>query len=100
MNAIIELIKLVPRSVQIALVGILIGGLAFAGHEMRYMTVADFTKSYVLEIKEAIRSLRRDLRDEDLSDRDREAIKEDIEQLIDELCYEVQDDPYCKQVTA
>ena len=92
----LELLKLIPRPIQLTLAGILIGGFAFAGHESRYMTVSDYTKSYVLDLKSEIRETRKDLANPDLAPEVREILKEALEALLDELCYEVPNDAYCK----
>lgn len=95
MGQIIELLKLIPKPVQVVIAALLLGaGFAYA-HEVRYMTVADFTKSYVLDLKKIIRELKNELHDEDLSDRDRLNLEMDIEELIDELCYENPNDRLC-----
>ena len=91
-----ELLGLMPRPIQIALAGILLGGIAFAGHEVRYMTVSQFTKSYVLDLRSEIRALARELTNPDIDSRTRRILQEQLDQMIDELCYEVPDDPYCK----
>lgn len=96
MKAFVELINMMPRAVQLTIAGILFGGLAFAGHEIRYMTVADFTKSYVLDLKGAIRETRKDLRDPELPDQVREILIENLAAMIDELCYELPSDRECK----
>jgi hypothetical protein len=92
----LELLGLMPKSVQIAIAGILIGGAAFAAHEMRYMTVGQFTKSYVLDIKSEIRQIQKDLSDEELDARVRDMLEEQLAFLLDDLCYETPDDPYCE----
>ncbi len=97
MTKLLELLNLIPRAVQIAVAGILIGGLAFAGHEMRYMTVGQFTKSYVLDLKSEIRAIQRELNDPDIDVRTKAILREQLDQMLDELCYEAPNDPYCKQ---
>jgi len=92
----LELLKLIPRPIQLTLAGILIGGLAFAGHETRYMTVSDYTKSYVLDLKREIREVQKELANPGLPPKVRQMLAEDLEAMIDELCYEVPDDPYCR----
>jgi len=96
MTKLLELLNLMPRAVQIAVAGILLGGLAFAGHEVRYMTVGQFTKSYVLDLKSEIRALQRELSNPDIDARTKQILREQLDQMTDELCYEVPDDPYCK----
>ena len=93
---IFELINLMPRGIQIAIAGMLIGGLAFAGHEARYMTVGQFTKSYVLDLKAEIRNTKKDLADQGLDVRLRELLVEQLESMLDDLCYEMPLDAYCK----
>ncbi len=91
----LELLKLIPRPIQLTLVGILIGGVAFAGHEARYMTVSQYTKSYVLDLKSEIREIRKDLANPDLPLEVREILQDALEAMLDDLCYEVPADPYC-----
>ena len=95
MSKLIELLNLLPKSVQIAIAGLIIGGAAFAGHEVRYMTVADFTKSYILDLKREIRSLKKDI-EETNSEEVRSMLREELEQLLDELCYELPEDWMCR----
>lgn len=96
MKIILDVIKLIPVPVQIAIAGIVIGAATVYGAESRYMTVSDFTKSYVLDLKKMIREIRKDLKDETLTDREREHLQAEIEELMDELCYEKPDDLWCK----
>ncbi len=96
MSRLLELLNLMPKAVQIAIAGMLIGGLAFAGHEVRYMTVGQFTKSYVLDLKSEIRAVRRDLNDPDLDERTKRFLREILDQMLDELCYEAPNDLYCQ----
>lgn len=99
MNKILDLLALLPKSVQILVAGLLIGGIAFAAHEERYMTIGDYTKSYVLNLKAEIRAIRKDLKDSSLSSGEKERLQEQLQQLLDELCYESPKDTYCKQST-
>ena len=96
MNAILNFIKLVPAPVQIAVASMVIGGAAFAGLETRYMTVSDFTKSYVLDLKKLIREIERDLEELTLTERERRIMEMELEELIDELCYEKPSDRICQ----
>ena len=93
-----QMLALMPKSAQIAIIGLLLGGAAFAAHEIRYMTVADFTKSFILDLKSEVRALRRELSDDDLDPAARAILREQMEQLLDELCLEVNPDvePYCR----
>ena len=95
MKVIIDFLKLIPVPIQIALASMIIGGTAFAGLETRYMTVSDFTKSYVLDLKSAIREIIRELENPDLTERERTWLEQELETLLDELCYEKPDDPLC-----
>lgn len=95
MSKILELLGLLPKAMQIALAGILIGGVGFAAHEQRYMTVDQFTKSYVLDLRSAIREIQKDLANPDLNPEVREILTEQMALLVDELCYELPSDPYC-----
>jgi len=96
MKVILDLIKVIPLQMQVAIACLVIGGVAFAGLETRYMTVSDFTKSYILDLKREIRELEKELADPGLPPRVQEMLFEQLELMIDELCYEVPDDPYCK----
>ena len=91
----IDLLKLIPAQVQILVVGVVLGGAAFAGAESRYLTVSQFEKSYILEIKAEIRALRRELRDDTLTEREIEMLEDYLQELIAELCYEQPDDTEC-----
>jgi hypothetical protein len=51
MKIFLDLIKLIPAQLQIGLACLVIGGLAFAGLETRYMTVSDYTKSRKPSVK-------------------------------------------------
>lgn len=96
MKIFLDLIKLIPAQLQIGLACLVLGGLAFAGLETRYMTVSDYTKSYVLDLKKAIREIQNNLRNMDLTERERLHLEMELQELIDELCYEKPDDKiYC-----
>ena len=97
MTKFIELIGLLPKYAQVLIVGLLVGGVGFAAHEERYMTVGQFTKSYVLDLKRSIREIESDLRDQSLDDRTRKILQEQLELLLDDLCYELPNDPSCKR---
>lgn len=86
-----HILNAVPKPVQM----MVFGGLLVAYGEARFMTVDDFTKSYVLDLKREIRELRKDLK-EAQTDRERDNIRDQIEVLLDDLCYELPNDPYCK----
>jgi len=92
----LDILKLIPKPIQLTIAGILLGGMAFAGHETRYMTVGDYTKSYVLDLKSEIREIRKDLATPELPQEVKDILLESLEALLDDLCYEVPDDPYCK----
>ena len=95
MGNLIEFLKLVPASVRWgAVVGLLLIGIAY-GHEVRYMTVSDYTKGYVLDLKSEIRAIKNDLDDPNVSPETKRYLREQLEVLLDELCYEVPSDPYC-----
>jgi len=96
MNALFELLKLIPIPVQVAVASMVLGGVAFAGLETRYMTVSDFTKSYVLDLKKLIREIERDLEELTLTERERRIMEMELEELIDELCYEKPSDRICQ----
>ena len=91
----IDLLKLIPAQVQILVVGVVLGGAAFAGAESRYLTVSQFEKSYILDLKAEIRDLRRELRDDTLTEREIEMLEDYLQELIAELCYEQPDDAEC-----
>ena len=93
MNAMLQALEYVPAPIRM----MLLGGLLFAGAEIRYMTVADFTKSYVLDLKSEIREIRKDLTNPNLSSEHRDDLEEQLQQLLDDLCYETDNkDLYCK----
>ena len=94
----IEWLKMLPTSVQVAVAGILLGITAVYAHETRYMTIDQFTKSYILDLKSIIRDLEKELREEDLTPRERELIEDEIDSLIDELCYENPKDRLCHEL--
>lgn len=96
MNKVLELLGMMPRPVQIAIAGLLFGGIAFAAHEQRYMTVDQFTKSYVLALKSEIRNIKIDLADANLDARVRAVLVEQLAAMLDDLCYEMPEDVYCR----
>ncbi|GAF70805.1 unnamed protein product [marine sediment metagenome] len=95
MNALLELITLVPKSMQVVVASMVIGGAGFYGHESRYMTVGDFTKSYVLDLKRTIREIQNEL-DQTSDPEIQRFLRQQLNELIDELCYEQPDDAYCQ----
>ena len=95
MSTLLEWLKMLPASVQIAIASIIVGATAVYAHETRYMTVSDFTKSYILDLKQAIREIVRTLESEELSERERAMLESDLEALLDELCYEAPEDRLC-----
>ena len=96
MKIVLDFIKLIPKELQIGIACLVIGGVAFAGLETRYMTVSDYTKSYVLDLKKAIREVEYILREEELTERERHNYEMELQELIDELCYERPNDKvYC-----
>jgi hypothetical protein len=97
MKGLIDWIKLLPTPVQIAVVCLVLGTALAYAHESRYMTVDQFTKSYVLDLKREIRELEMLLRDPELDEQTRTILFEQLERMIDELCYEMPDDPYCTE---
>ena len=90
-----DLLGFLPKPVAIALAGMVLGGVAFAGADFRYVKASDFAKSYVLQLKREIRDLRKDIREE-TDDRMRDQLRDDLEELIDELCYEAPNDRECQ----
>lgn len=91
-----KILELIPQSYRLPIILVLSGvGLAY-GHEIRYVTASDFTKSYVLNLRGEIRELRKELR-EAATASEKERIQEQIDAMIDELCYEVPTDSYCKE---
>ena len=97
MNAILQLLALIPTTAQIMIASVLIGGAGVYAHESRYMTVGDFTKSYILELKSEIRQIKKDLGRENINQEVKEMLREQLDTLIADLCYEAPDDPYCKE---
>jgi len=96
MKALLDILNMLPNSVKYgAIIGLLVVGVAY-GHEARYMTVGQYTKSYVLDLRAEIRSIRIDLDNPELSVEVKRMLREQLEVMLDELCYEVPEDPYCK----
>lgn len=96
MSVMLGLLDAVPASVKGGIALLLLGGMGVFGAESRYMTVDDFTKSYILDLKAEIREIQKELRFEELTEREKLWLEEQLEALLDELCYEVPDDPYCE----
>lgn len=96
MATLLKLIEMIPQAIRLPIVFLMLGGAATLGAEARYMTVSDFTKSYVLDLKSEIRQLRQQIADPATSADVRALLREQLEALLDELCYEIPDDPYCK----
>lgn len=96
MAALLKLFEYIPKPIAQAVALILLGVFAFAGTETRYMTVSDFTKSYILDLKSELRSLRKDIADDEIAADIKEHLREQFEALLDELCYETPTDSYCK----
>lgn len=97
MKMILEFLNYLPPLAQVSVIGLILGaGLVYA-HETRYMTVGQYTKSYVLNLKAEIRAIRAELDTEELDPVTRELLEEQLESLLDELCYERPDDVYCKR---
>lgn len=95
MKFLIDLITRLPLPVQLTVIGLILGaGLVYA-HETRYMTVGQYTKSYVLNLKAEIRAIRAELKN-NLDDASRRLLEEQLHVLLDDLCYELPNDPYCK----
>lgn len=92
----LDVLNFVPKSVQAAIACLVLGGIAVYAAESRYMTVAQYTKSYVLDLKSEIRAIQTDLRDPDIPEDTKRYLREQLEVLLDDLCYEVPDDPYCE----
>ena len=90
-----EMLGLIPESVRIPILFVALGAGGTFAAESRYMTVADYTKSYVLNLKSEIREIQKELTDPDIDPEHAEKLLEQLEALIDELCYERPDDAYC-----
>ena len=95
MNAFLQLLSAIPTSIQVFIASAAIGGVGVYAHESRYMTVGDYTKSYVLDLKREIRSIQYELQNPDLDQQIRHMLEEQLQDMLDELCYERPDDPYC-----
>ena len=91
-----KLLEMIPEGMRIPIACLLLGGMGVAFAESRYMTVDQFTRSYVLDLKSEIRSIERELRRPELDDEYRMMLLEQLEALIAELCYEMPEDPYCR----
>ncbi len=96
MNALLQLFSVIPTSVQVVIASVAIGGAGVYAHEARYMTVSDYTKSYVLDLKREIRSIQNELNEAGIDPGLYRMLSEQLEELLDELCYERPDDPYCE----
>lgn len=96
MGNLIELLKQLPPMVRVAIIGLILGAGVVYAHETRYMTVGQYTKSYVLNLKAEIRAIRDNLTDQNLDAGTRKLLEEQLASLLDELCYERPNDPYCK----
>ena len=83
-----EFLSLIPKSAQVVIASLALGGAAVFGLESRYVTASQFTKNYVLTLKQEIREVRKLLKDTNLTEHEREMLEEDLAELIDELCYE------------
>ena len=94
MSFLTDLLSNIPKALRVPIACILIGGVAFAGHETRYMTVDQYTKSYVLDLKREIRNIRKDLT-RDIDPEIRQILEDQLAEMLDELCYETPEDPYC-----
>ena len=81
----IEILSFIPKPIQLGVLGLIVGGAGFLGMESRYVNSSQFTKSYILNLKQAIR---KELHAEDLTEREKERLEDDLAELIDELCYE------------
>ncbi len=97
MTWLVDILKLCPTWAQIAVIALVVGVGGAWAHEARYMTVDQYTKSYVLDLKSEIRQIEKDLGRESISEDAKEILREQLEFMLDELCYEVPDDPYCKR---
>lgn len=85
MSHLIDLAKLLPRPVLIAIVGIALGiGGVFAA-DARYVQASTFEKNYILNLRSYIRQRQEDLK-QAKSDGERVEIQKDIDAAIDELC--------------
>lgn len=87
-----KLIDAVPVIWQrVIVITALLVGVAWAAEE-RYVPKEAWEKQYILELKDTIREIRKDLKDADLSEREREFLEEEIADLVDDLCYETDDE--------
>jgi hypothetical protein len=95
MGEFLKLLQALPKMVQIVIISVILGvGFAYA-HEARYMTISDFNKGYILDLKKNIRDIQATLRTATLSPVERRIYAEELAQMIAELCYEVPNDNYC-----
>ena len=91
-----KLLEFVPKPVAAGAGLVLLGGVSVGAMESRYMTVADFTESFILDLKREIRETRKDLETMDPGP-GRDLLEEQLEQLLDQLCMKKPDDPYCRE---
>ncbi len=94
-DAITNLLEVVPKPVAAAIAMLVLGGVTVGGMETRYMTVAEFTESFILDLKREIRETRKDLETMEPGP-GRDLLEEQLEQLLDQLCMKAPDDPYCR----
>jgi len=96
MASFMDLLAVIPKSVQVVIASGALGGIGYAAHEVRYMTVSDYMRGYLLELKSEIRQLKKDVERESIDPEVRDVLEDQLFALLDELCLELPDDPYCK----
>ena len=95
MNGFIDFLKLIPPQVQVVVASVVLGAAVVYAAESRYVSMDQFQKAYILDVKRMIRELQQLLREDELTERERHEIELEIEFLIDELCYELPEDRMC-----
>ena len=88
MSGFIDFLKLIPPQVQVVIASLVLGAAVVYAAESRYVTMDRFQKAYILDLKKIIREIEYILRDEVLTDRERRDLELELEELIDELCFE------------
>lgn len=91
----IELLKIIPTPITIAIACLLLGAAGIVAADSRYVQIGAFQKSYELSLAKEIRELRRELSNEQ-NERARELLQREIEALLDDLCHEKPDHIYCE----
>lgn len=97
MNFLVKLIDWVPVAARVPVLLFVMFSTLAVGAELRYLPAADYKKGYILQLRGEIRELTRDIANPDISPDAKKLMREQLEELLDELCLETSErDPYCK----